>query len=65
LKKVVINLLETHEHDGRYPVNPKNKELAVKQMKLFIQLAQEALKKLESLTLITILLTKFEYNRAL
>ena len=34
---------------GTYPANPMNKELAIKQMELFVQRATEALDKLKQL----------------
>lgn len=37
------------EHNGCYPALPSSKELAVKQMELFITRAQEALEKLKAL----------------
>jgi len=41
---------EGEEVEGKYPAHPKSKEFAVKQMKLFIKRANEALEKLKKLT---------------
>lgn len=40
---------DTEPNDGGYPALPLNKKLAIKQMELFIQRAQEALQKLREL----------------
>lgn len=40
---------ETEDYTDDYPNLPKKKELAVKQMELFVKRAQEALEKLKSL----------------
>ena len=46
----VCDLKEDDTNDGGYPANPKDKALAINQMKLFILRANEALEELEQLS---------------
>lgn len=41
---------DSEPHNGRYPAQPVSKELAVAQMELFVQRAQEALEELRALS---------------